>query len=648
MRSGPSGEKTIARNSERILHRRPEPRRCSDFFISRHVADIALNQHLTATNHLALASLARGASLDQTLDVIRNGIDAELSRAGDISTAVFLLDDTGTHLRRTATPALPTELLDAIERIALDPGFSWCPAGTGAAPEIISANMEASRFWREFCAVARQHDRHACAVFPLCSAGARLVGVFCVLSKSADGLSEGGRQTMIDAALLAGIAIERDAAEARIAAAESRKAIMTLAIEGSGTGIWDRNVPGGTIDYSEGWKAILGYTGAEVGNRIEDSYQRVHPDDLARVQATMNAHFENQTDNYEVEHRLRCKDGSYKWVSSRGKVVSRDADGKALRMIGTTTDITALRALSERLQQTVDLITNLTNQVPGLVYQYRLMPDGAAFFPYASEGIREIYELTPQQVADSAELVQRLIHPDDFPNYATSLRVSAVGLVPWHIEYRVVLPRQGLRWRQADARPHPLPDGSMLWHGFITDITERKRIELELHEFATIDFLTQLPNRRCFMGRMAEELERTRRFGRAGAAVLMCDLDHFKIVNDSHGHATGDMVLRHFADILRNELRAIDAAGRVGGEEFAVVMSGAGIDEAHIFAARVQKKLADTPPRKGDQVIPVTVSIGIAMMHATDADPDLALSRSDKALYRAKENGRNRIETMPD
>jgi diguanylate cyclase (GGDEF)-like protein len=335
-------------------------------------------------------------------------------------------------------------------------------------------------------------------------------------------------------------------------------------------------------------------------------------------------------------------------VSSRGKVVSRDADGNALRMIGTTTDITALRALSERLQQTVDLITNLTDQVPGLVYQYRLMPNGAAFFPYASEGIREIYELTPQQVADSAEPVQRLIHPDDFPTYSTSLRASAAGLVPWHIEYRVVLPRQGLRWRQADARPHPLPDGSILWHGFITDITERKRIELELHEFATIDFLTQLPNRRCFMGRMGEELERARRFGRAGAAVLMCDLDHFKIINDSHGHATGDMVLRHFADILRNELRAIDAAGRVGGEEFAVVMSGAGIDEARIFAARVQKRLADTPPRKGDQPIPVTVSIGIALMHAADTGPDVALSRSDKALYLAKKNGRNRIEAVSD
>lgn len=574
-----------------------------------------------------------------------SGID---DKAAGISGAIFLFEEADAHLRPAAAPALHPDHILAIERIALDPDFLPCKAGTGPAGEITPADIEASRFWRDFGAVARQHDRYACAVFPLCSTGARLLGILCVLSERAECLNDDDRQAMIDAALLAGIVIKRDAAEARIAAAESSKTIMTLAIDGSGTGIWDRNVADGTIDYSEGWKAILGYTGPEVGNRIEDSYRRLHPDDLAYVQATMQAHFEQKTDSYEVEHRLRCKDGSYKWVSSRGKVVSRDADGKALRMIGTTTDITALRALSERLQQSVDLITNLTNQVPGLVYQYRLMPNGDAFFPYASEGIREIYELTPQQVADSVEPVQRLIHPDDFPNYATSLHASAAGLVPWHAEYRVVLPRQGLRWRQADARPHRLPDGSTLWHGFITDITERKRIELELHEFATIDFLTQLPNRRCFMGRMGEELERTRRFGRAGAAVLMCDLDHFKTINDRYGHATGDMVLRHFADILRNELRAIDTAGRVGGEEFAVVMSGAGVDEARVFAARMQKKLAGTPPMKGGQSIPLTVSIGIAMMNAADAGPDLALSRSDKALYLAKENGRNRIEVVLD
>ena len=141
----------------------------------------------------------------------------------------------------------------------------------------------------------------------------------------------------------------------------------------------------------------------------------------------MQAHFDKETDNYSVEHRIRCKDGSYKWISSRGKIVQHDASGKPLRMVGTTNDITTMRSLSEKLQQSVKLITSLTNEVPGLVYQYRLMPTGDAFFSYASEGIRAIYEIEAEQVAENVDVISRLIHPEDFPRYQDSLKESATG-----------------------------------------------------------------------------------------------------------------------------------------------------------------------------------------------------------------------------
>ncbi len=115
--------------------------------------------------------------------------------------------------------------------------------------------------------------------------------------------------------------------------------IWPLAVDASGTGIWDRNVATGEIRYSGNWFRMLGYDAVPQSNLIEVAYTRVHPDDLAYVQASLQDHFEGRTTSYEVEHRLRCKDGSYKWVVSRGKVISRDADGNALRMIGTTTDI---------------------------------------------------------------------------------------------------------------------------------------------------------------------------------------------------------------------------------------------------------------------------------------------------------------------
>lgn len=607
------------------------------------------HQRLLAANRLTLAHIARGTPLAQTLACIVNGIEDQNPA---ISGAILLLDEDGNRLRLGAAPSLHQDYSRAIDGIAVDAGVWARQPAADTMIQITAENIEASRFWLGFRDLALQHGLDACSAIPIRSAANCVLGIFAVYSQKPDQLSDKYQEAIVDATALAAIAIERNIAEAGIKKAEATlresETRMALAIEGSGTGIWDRNVPAGEIHYSACWKAILGYTESELTNRIEDSYTRVHPDDLAYVKATIQRHFDQKTESYAVEHRIRCKDGSYKWISSRGKVVSRDAEGKPLRMIGTTTDITAIRALSDRLQQSVELITSLTNEVPGLVYQYRLLPNGDAFFSYASEGIRDIYEVMPEQVADNVSLIHQIIHPDDFANYCASLDASAAGLTPWYLEYRVILPRQGLRWRHGNARPRRLQDGSTLWHGFITDVTERKRIEIELQEFATIDFLTQLPNRRYFMTRMEEELARIQRIPGTRTAVLMCDLDYFKIINDSYGHAIGDLVLKHFAIILRDELRKNDTVGRVGGEEFAVVLSGASVTEANIFAKRVQKQIATTPFVEGDKTISMTVSIGIAVMNVTDASADASLSRSDKALYRAKKNGRNRIEIAVD
>jgi diguanylate cyclase (GGDEF)-like protein/PAS domain S-box-containing protein len=486
-------------------------------------------------------------------------------------------------------------------------------------------------------------------------AGCRLVasdgmplGGFCLVDSKPRELDDADRDSLRDLARLAATLLEHDRDDAEqkedVDALRQSERTMSLAIEGSGTGIWDRNVQTNEIHYSAGWNAILGYTDSELTSLINDSYKRVHPDDLAYVQATIQAHFDQKTDSYEVEHRIRCKDGSYKWISSRGKVAARDSEGKPLRMIGTTTDITAMRAMSERLQQTVDLVTSLTNEVPGLVFQYRQSPGGESFFSYASAGIRDIYEVTPDQVATSAAALDEIIYPDDLAAYRASLKASAASLAPWRLEYRVQLPRQGLRWRQGDARPQRLPGGGTLWHGFITDVTERKRIEAELQEFATIDFLTQLPNRRHFMTQIEAELAKIQRADGQSASVLMCDLDHFKSINDKWGHAVGDLALKQFATILRGQLRTNDIAGRVGGEEFAVVLPGAELQEAMRFAQEIQRRIAHPLRVEGDQPIALTVSIGIASMSACDATADSALSRSDIALYLAKARGRDRIE----
>ena len=180
--------------------------------------------------------------------------------------------------------------------------------------------------------------------------------------------------------------------------------------------------------------------------------------------------------------------------------------------------------------------------------------------------------------------------------------------------------------------------------GVKLDISERKRLEAELWEMATTDVLTGLFNRRHFMARLAEELARLQRLEHHHVSVLMLDIDHFKLINDTYGHAVGDEMLKHIAGLMHHELRRIDTIGRLGGEEFSIFLSGTDLAAAVIFADRLRQKIADMPLRIDGQSISATVSIGIAAMEISDTQADAVLIRADHALYRAKSSGRNRVK----
>ncbi len=142
--------------------------------------------------------------------------------------------------------------------------------------------------------------------------------------------------------------------------------------------------------------------------------------------------------------------------------------------------ISTLQEREEELEQSHHLLAGLSQQVPGLIYQYRLYPDGRSCFPYASDAIKEIYGVTPEQVRTDASPVSAVVHPDDRMGVTLSIAGSARTLEPWEYEFRVLLPEQGARWRYGFARPEKMADGSVLWHGFVNDITDQKNLEHQL------------------------------------------------------------------------------------------------------------------------------------------------------------------------
>jgi len=237
------------------------------------------------------------------------------------------------------------------------------------------------------------------------------------------------------------------------------------------------------------------------------------------------------------------------------------------------------------------------------------------------------------------------VHPEDRERIKEIFRRTVVTGAGERAEFRFVLKDGSIRHMESDGRAIRGADGKVSKVVVVSrDITELKHLETQLREMAATDILTGLPNRRHFLAQLEQELARIHRVEGHCASVLMLDSDHFKRVNDTFGHATGDNVLRHLAVLMRNELRKLDTAGRVGGQEFAVILPGAAVPAASVFAERLRKKVAGTPVARNGGVIPLTVSIGVTGMNAGDASADAALVRADRALYRAKERGRNRVE----
>jgi diguanylate cyclase (GGDEF)-like protein/PAS domain S-box-containing protein len=272
------------------------------------------------------------------------------------------------------------------------------------------------------------------------------------------------------------------------------------AIDCSGLGVWDRNILTGEIRYSRSWLAILGYDDMPLLSHIEESYRRVHPDDLAFVQAQIKAHCEGETTMYEVEHRLRCRDGSYKWVISRGKIIEHDATGRPLRMVGTTMDITRLRELAEDLKaQNIRaeedarrlslLMDELIQKGDELAAAHRLARMGAWRWDllkrclWFSAEVWWMMGLQPRDEPVSYERMRQIFHPDDYQAVMARFYEALKTKTAIKSEYRIVYPDGSIRNILTYAEPIAGPDGQILsLRGTSQDVTEHRQIETALRE----------------------------------------------------------------------------------------------------------------------------------------------------------------------
>ena len=178
-------------------------------------------------------------------------------------------------------------------------------------------------------------------------------------------------------------------------------------------------------------------------------------------------------------------------------------------------------------------------------------------------------------------------------------------------------------------------------------VAKLKLSQTKLEQLATTDSLTGLNNRKQVMSILHDHYAYYRRYATA-FSVLMLDVDHFKVVNDTYGHQAGDTVLKQVAEIFNENLRNVDSAGRYGGEEFLVILAESGVDESIQAAERIRKAVASHIFTHEEQKIRVHISVGIGRIQKQDRDEQKVVSRADMALYRAKDEGRNRVVYQAD
>ncbi|MGP6427969.1 sensor domain-containing diguanylate cyclase [Pseudomonas pharyngis] len=338
------------------------------------------------------------------------------------------------------------------------------------------------------------------------------------------------------------------------------------------------------------------------------------------------------------EWTLVRKDGSHIPVNMLATPVL-DEQGLWVGHLAICIDITERKRVHEALAARDVLLKKLSAHVPGGIYQFKMEFDGRFSVIYASDGIREIYELEPDVLLLNAEAIFTRIHPQDVSRVRKSIRASADNLSPWREEYRVQLPGRGLRWVRGEATPEELPGGGVLWHGYISDISDLKRVEEELRALSVTDSLTGIHNRRYFQERLTTEMARVERGG-GELSVIMLDIDHFKRINDQYGHAVGDRVLQAVCERIGHRLRRTDVFCRLGGEEFMVLCPDIDGDHAHMLAEELWHSLRSAPI---DVVGVVTASFGIASWRPGEG-ADALLLRADSGVYAAKQGGRDRVE----
>ncbi|WP_437200981.1 sensor domain-containing diguanylate cyclase [Planctomicrobium sp. SH664] len=426
---------------------------------------------------------------------------------------------------------------------------------------------------------------------------------------------------------------------------------LSLALESSGmVGVWDLEVKSNISTADANVASTFGLSVAECRQGISrDAFiDAIHIDDRPRVAQALHEAIQNNTP-YRCRYRIMSEDGDPRWVITSGRPCY-DEKGQLTRLLGVIVDITDQMEVALALQQSRFEYETLTETLPQIVWSC----DAQGKHDYFSRRWSEFTGIQPEQITE--ETWKMLVYPGDWEMVSKAWGDARRHGTPYDIDYRFRHHSGEYRWLRVMALPMRDDQGRITrWFGTSTDIhesylisAERERLAVELERIARVDTLTEALTRRAFMDRATAAISEAASSG-SSVGFIMLDIDHFKSINDTYGHPGGDQVLTVAAKRIQSSVSQEDLFGRIGGEEFSILLKQCAPHQAQQVAERIRWAIHQDPVILDNGMqIEVTVSLGVTARVPSPSDLDQLLLVADQALYLAKTSGRNRAVLLTD
>ncbi|GAB2681323.1 bifunctional diguanylate cyclase/phosphodiesterase [Thalassiella azotivora] len=496
----------------------------------------------------------------------------------------------------------------------------------------------------------RQHAHGSCVSVPLRDDGV-VVGVVSAYATGSHAFTDVHQRLVEVCSRVVSTALGQALAAAegeqlRSHLSTSRRRLLT-AQRMAGFGWWETDLVTGHAEWSEEIYGLLGLDPSFGPMPLREFLEFVHPEDVHRLPTRLD---EVDGDEAEFSYRLIGADGVTRLVHGWMEV-ERDDDGVPVRTFGTAVDITRRREAEQERESTERLFRVAFDHAPIGMVITSMHPDHLGVVLRANDAVCRMLGVTPEQVVGRSG--QEWVHPDDRTD-SLQLRMAVAGGVAQDEPAERRLLRSDGEVRHVLMQSAAFEDSSpqspyVLTH--MLDMTDTMMQRAELERLALTDTLTGLSNRSVVERRVAAALDRLRAPRRSGegVALLLLDLDRFKLVNDSLGHGAGDTLLVETAQRLRSVVREPATVGRLGGDEFVVVLEQvADVEAAGAVAARIVETLREPVRLRSGRQIVCTTSVGLAVATAPGRTGEDMLREADLALYRAKDQGRDRYAVYDD